>query len=518
MPGKRDKNKKLLNYWFPAANADALRETAKNMGVPAIDLVLQALEAKSDEWGMQWPPVVHGKYSNRHEMKDGQSNPVIRKRAKRKKKVELAEVATTLLMAKADQKWIVAAGGQHLKKVDLHDIWQDEARDFAPWLAQEGTLDVLSKTLGLGKLNQLEGRPEADLACTDHHSGQPVLILHSLETTQDKYLARALKAAQSRDISVVWLAKRFTEEHRQVLDWLNANNKTSVDFYGLEIELWKFGGSAIAPKFNLIAKPYSYARRQAEEWYRSLEDAEKRILNKNMLMEGEKVMLCSPIHPNDHLAKRLGLSLAQLEVLHAVTRHRLRADFRTDGFSLSIQKTMKIMSSYWARRERDGMERFFRTHKAPVSSILDQKKSRSNSKRSVGIIPINRINELSKRHRKLSEKQNARSDKPTESMHVKAKNIEFSVQPEAFIVQSNGAEFLSPEALPVWSELTIELPSPVDQSPIHCSGIVVGCNGSKANRIVVSILFVGMDSKATAIIERLAGIKRKSSDKCITNK
>ena len=94
-----------------------------------------------------------------------------------------------------------------------------------------------------------------------------------------------------------------------------------------------------------------------------------------------------------------------------------------------------------------------------------------------------------------------------EPFKVKSGGIEFSLPPEAVNVRSNGVEFLSPEALPVWSELTIELTSPADQSPIHCSGIVVGSNGSKHAGFVVSILFVGLNPQAQSQVEALARVQ-----------
>jgi hypothetical protein len=53
----------------------------------------------------------------------------------------------------------------------------------------------------------------------------------------------------------VWVAARFTEEHRSTLDWLNRITDYHFRFFGLEIELWRIGTSPAAPKFTIVSKP-----------------------------------------------------------------------------------------------------------------------------------------------------------------------------------------------------------------------------------------------------------------------
>ncbi len=36
-----------------------------------------------------------------------------------------------------------------LTKVDLRNVWKDEAQDFTPWLAQAKNLDILSEEIGI---------------------------------------------------------------------------------------------------------------------------------------------------------------------------------------------------------------------------------------------------------------------------------------------------------------------------------------------------------------------------------
>jgi len=59
---------------------------------------------------------------------------------------------------------------------------------------------------------------------------------------------------------MVWIAKDITDEHRADIDWLNANTRDDVEFFALQIQLWKIGESAIAPRFNVVCRPNDWTR------------------------------------------------------------------------------------------------------------------------------------------------------------------------------------------------------------------------------------------------------------------
>ena len=100
----------------------------------------------------------------------------------------------------------------------------------------------------------------ADILCKDT-SGNYVLIENQLETTDHRHLGQLLTyAAGLKAVTIVWIAKQFTEEHRAALDWLNNNTAKDVNFFGIEIELWKIGDSPLAPKFNIVSKPNDWSK------------------------------------------------------------------------------------------------------------------------------------------------------------------------------------------------------------------------------------------------------------------
>jgi Domain of unknown function (DUF4268) len=74
-------------------------------------------------------------------------------------------------------------------------------------------------------------------------------------------------AAGLQAVTIVWVAERFTEEHRATLDWLNERTDEQINFFGLEIELWRIGDSPVAPKFNIVSQP--------NDWTRSVQAAAK---------------------------------------------------------------------------------------------------------------------------------------------------------------------------------------------------------------------------------------------------
>ena len=100
------------------------------------------------------------------------------------------------------------------------------------------------------------GSFRADILCKDLDNESWVLIENQLERTDHTHLGQLLTyAAGLQAVTIIWIAARFSEEHRASLDWLNEITDESFRFFGLEVELWKIGSSPAAPKFNIVSKP-----------------------------------------------------------------------------------------------------------------------------------------------------------------------------------------------------------------------------------------------------------------------
>lgn len=152
-----------------------------------------------------------------------------------------------------------------LEKVDLREVWLHEAHDFSPWLAQDENIVLLAESLDLElEVEQVEknvGPFKADILCRDTTDDHFVLIENQLESTDHVHLGQLLTyAAGLNAATIVWVAARFTEEHRAALDWLNEITGSEFHFFGLEIELWRIGNSQLAPKFNIVSKPNEWSK------------------------------------------------------------------------------------------------------------------------------------------------------------------------------------------------------------------------------------------------------------------
>lgn len=148
-----------------------------------------------------------------------------------------------------------------MEAVPLRRYWQDEARDFTPWLASEENLTLLGETIGMNlelvAVEQYIGPFRADIIAKDEETD--VIIENQLDATDHKHLGQLMVYAANRGAGViVWIARQVTDEYRKVIDWLN--DKTDVSFFALEIELWRIGDSPVAPKFGVICEPNEFAR------------------------------------------------------------------------------------------------------------------------------------------------------------------------------------------------------------------------------------------------------------------
>lgn len=152
-----------------------------------------------------------------------------------------------------------------LEMVDLRQVWTTESRDFTPWLALPENIALLGNAIHLDlEVDSTErgvGPYRADIVCKDTATGHNVLIENQLEATDHLHLGQLLTYAAGLDaVTIVWVARKFTDEHRAAMDWLNAITDSRFNFFGLEIELWRIGDSPVAPKFNVVCQPNDWRK------------------------------------------------------------------------------------------------------------------------------------------------------------------------------------------------------------------------------------------------------------------
>lgn len=167
-----------------------------------------------------------------------------------------------------------------LEKIELRNYWKNKATDFTPWLAQEENIQLLSNIIGIDlevqSQEQHVGPFKADILCKDINSDHYVVIENQLEKTDHTHLGQLITYAAGLDaLTIIWIAKEFTEQHRAALDWLNKITDDTFNFFGVEIALYKIGNSNPAPMFNLVSKPNNWTKQVKKSTSNQAETATK---------------------------------------------------------------------------------------------------------------------------------------------------------------------------------------------------------------------------------------------------
>lgn len=87
---------------------------------------------------------------------------------------------------------------------------------------------------------------------------------------------------------------------------------------------------------------------------------------------------------------------------------------------------------------------------------------------------------------------------------VEARQARLVLSPGSVIIHKNGIEFRSATAFAPWTEMTLSLQSPRDNSKINCTGVVISCTGNKHAGYHISMVFTGMSKQAEARLSSMA--------------
>lgn len=156
-----------------------------------------------------------------------------------------------------------------LQRVPLRKAWKHESNDFTPWLAEEENLAVLAEALSLSELELVDteynvGDFKLDILCTD--GDEQVIIENQLEKTNHAHLGQIIAyAAGVGAKKVIWVAESFRSEHAAALDFLNDNTTGELNFFAVEVELWRIGNSPLAPKFEVVVKPNDWTKTNRQQ-------------------------------------------------------------------------------------------------------------------------------------------------------------------------------------------------------------------------------------------------------------
>lgn len=191
-----------------------------------------------------------------------------------------------------------------LKKVPLREIWQNEARDFTKWLADNiDTLnEVLETNFAVEGTERNVGDFFLDIVAEDPEGGR-VIVENQLEKTDHDHLGKVLTYLTNLDAkTAVWISSNPREEHIKTINWLNENTPDDVAFYLVKVEAVRIGESPAAPLFSIVAEPTQITKDIGRE---KKEYAERHHLRKEFwaqLLERakSKTSLHSNITPSIH--------------------------------------------------------------------------------------------------------------------------------------------------------------------------------------------------------------------------
>ena len=152
-----------------------------------------------------------------------------------------------------------------LRKISLNEVWGNEPDGFGSWLQQEEILEMLGEAIE-AELKPAGGEIPLDtlkggVLAKDVKRGSYVIVLGALSGIQPDTLGKLMIYAAGLDAkSIVCVGQEISAEIRQTFDWFNSVSRDDVNFYGMELELWRIDDSVPAPNFNVVCQPNMWAR------------------------------------------------------------------------------------------------------------------------------------------------------------------------------------------------------------------------------------------------------------------
>ena len=152
---------------------------------------------------------------------------------------------------------------QELTSQDVRDYWEDEAREFTPWLAAEIDTDeashledVLGLDLEVIETEKRVGKYSVDILAKGVDDGRQVVIENQLTQSDHDHLGKSIAYAAGLDADIiVWIAPKFNDEHRDAIQWLNQNSREGIDLFAIRLEVWRISDSPPAVRLNPVEDP-----------------------------------------------------------------------------------------------------------------------------------------------------------------------------------------------------------------------------------------------------------------------
>jgi hypothetical protein len=95
-------------------------------------------------------------------------------------------------------------------------------------------------------------------------------------------------------------------------------------------------------------------------------------------------------------------------------------------------------------------------------------------------------------------------DHPFEAFALETNRTRLLLSAHEVVIRKSGLEFLSPQPLPMWTEVSITLRSPSSERPLRGNGVVVDCTGSRHTGYTVSLLLLDLSPQSQQHLRELA--------------
>ena len=93
------------------------------------------------------------------------------------------------------------------------------------------------------------------------------------------------------------------------------------------------------------------------------------------------------------------------------------------------------------------------------------------------------------------------------TVHAHAHSTKLLLTADQVVFRRNGIEFLAPQQIPEWTEVTVNLKSPVDGKPVRGTGVVVDCAGNRHAGYIVSLVFMSLSRQSQERLSQLADLQ-----------
>lgn len=150
-----------------------------------------------------------------------------------------------------------------LESISVRKIWENEAKHFTPWLAENASL--LFEEIGITaeniKTQENAGRYFVDITAEESLTEKKIIVENQLERTDHDHLGKLLTYASSFDACIiVWVVIDTTEEHQKAIEWFNDHMDDEIAFFLVTVEAYCIENSKPAPKFNVVVEPNSWSK------------------------------------------------------------------------------------------------------------------------------------------------------------------------------------------------------------------------------------------------------------------